>query len=160
MLAGYDDILDAITEGIREGHDNFKSEYSRLPDNCVSSPTDDRCTCVAKPLWWDKNGVPRFAAHHPKLCSNIYADEVARARDLWDELGGDVAEAGSEDLFLERLYKIDDHEVIGDDLWDYLETETAPMYNVLLYGILPALVVECKKAVAYRERREAAGAPS
>lgn len=27
--------------------------------------------------WWDENGVPRFAVHHPSLCPDIYATEVA-----------------------------------------------------------------------------------
>lgn len=29
-----------------------------------------------QPLWWDENGVPRFAEHHPHHCPDIYADEV------------------------------------------------------------------------------------
>lgn len=32
------------------------------------------------PLWWDQNGVPRFRAHHPRLSSNIYANEVVLLR--------------------------------------------------------------------------------
>lgn len=32
------------------------------------------------PLWWDENGVPRFAEHHPRHCPDIYADEVALLR--------------------------------------------------------------------------------
>lgn len=28
------------------------------------------------PLWWDENGTPRFAEHHPNMCPDIYADEV------------------------------------------------------------------------------------
>src|SRR5205085_9175 len=35
------------------------------------------CSCVAKPGWYDENGTPRFAEHHPKLCPDIYATEVA-----------------------------------------------------------------------------------
>lgn len=26
--------------------------------------------------WWDENGVPRFAPHHPNHCPDIYATEV------------------------------------------------------------------------------------
>lgn len=26
--------------------------------------------------WWDENGVPRFMPHHPRLCPDIYSDEV------------------------------------------------------------------------------------
>lgn len=33
-----------------------------------------------EPKWWDENGVPRFAEHHPKLCQDIYANEVALLR--------------------------------------------------------------------------------
>lgn len=29
-----------------------------------------------KAKWWDENGTPRFADHHPKFCADIYADEV------------------------------------------------------------------------------------
>jgi hypothetical protein len=29
------------------------------------------------PLWWDRNGTPRFAPFRPELCPNIYAKEVA-----------------------------------------------------------------------------------
>ena len=28
------------------------------------------------PLWYGTNGVPRFDRFNPKMCSNIYADEV------------------------------------------------------------------------------------
>ena len=28
------------------------------------------------PVWWDSNGVPRFAEFTPYLCPNIYADWV------------------------------------------------------------------------------------
>lgn len=29
------------------------------------------------PKWWDEHGVPRYQEHHPNLCPDIYADEVA-----------------------------------------------------------------------------------
>ncbi len=32
------------------------------------------------PLWWDGNGTPRFATHHPDRCPDIYAVEVALLR--------------------------------------------------------------------------------
>jgi hypothetical protein len=35
-----------------------------------------RCTYDRQPQWWDENGVPRFAPHHPTLCPCIYAIEV------------------------------------------------------------------------------------
>lgn len=28
------------------------------------------------PRWFDGNGVPRFCAHHPRYCADIYAHEV------------------------------------------------------------------------------------
>lgn len=31
---------------------------------------------ATKPKWWDENGTPRFAGHHPKLSPNIYVREV------------------------------------------------------------------------------------
>jgi hypothetical protein len=30
-----------------------------------------------EPLWWDDNGVPRFAVHHPRHAADIYAEEAA-----------------------------------------------------------------------------------
>jgi hypothetical protein len=29
------------------------------------------------PIWYDENGTPRFATHHPEMCPDIYASEVA-----------------------------------------------------------------------------------
>lgn len=37
-------------------------------------------TRVFVPQWWDENGVPRFATHHPYHCPDIYADEVVLVR--------------------------------------------------------------------------------
>jgi hypothetical protein len=34
----------------------------------------------AAPVWWDENGVPRFDPHHPDLCPDVYAREVALIR--------------------------------------------------------------------------------
>ena len=33
--------------------------------------------CGEVPCWFDENGVPRFCAHHPRHCADIYATEVA-----------------------------------------------------------------------------------
>lgn len=38
---------------------------------------DIRAITDKEPLWYDAHGVPRYAAHHPDLCPDIYADEVA-----------------------------------------------------------------------------------
>ena len=54
----------------------FNPDLVDKPDEF--SPDGKRCcTCVAKPLWWDQNGTPRFKPHHPDLCPDIYAIEVA-----------------------------------------------------------------------------------
>lgn len=37
---------------------------------------DIRSKIKEEPLWYDENGVPRYAKFHPKLSPNIYADEV------------------------------------------------------------------------------------
>lgn len=78
MKADYRDILNGITQLIRENHNAHASEYSTYPSDCVSRPYAETCDCQcrAKPLWWDENGVPRFSAHHPELAPNIYAYEV------------------------------------------------------------------------------------
>ena len=30
----------------------------------------------AAPLWWDRNGTPRYRKFHPDLCPSIYAEQV------------------------------------------------------------------------------------
>jgi len=37
---------------------------------------DIRKRIKEEPKWFDENGVPRYDEFHPKLCPNIYADEV------------------------------------------------------------------------------------
>jgi len=41
-----------------------------------NSYSDIRSLTKKEPLWWDENGVPRYAKHHPSLCPDIYADKV------------------------------------------------------------------------------------
>ena len=76
MLADYEDIIEQASEGIREFHREQHNEISR---ECESWYEGD-CHCVHQPLWWDENGVPRYKAHHPSLCPNIYATEVVLLR--------------------------------------------------------------------------------
>lgn len=81
MHQPYQDILDEITQWIRDAHSSYEDTRSSFPSDCASAGPDGRrtsefCTCVAKPLWWDANGVPRFAAHTPLLCPDIGATEV------------------------------------------------------------------------------------
>ena len=38
---------------------------------------DIHALTTAAPLWYDANGTPRYAPHHPELCPDIYADTVA-----------------------------------------------------------------------------------
>jgi hypothetical protein len=42
--------------------------------------SDIRDKIKETPLWYDQNGVPRYAPFHPKYCPNIYADKVALLR--------------------------------------------------------------------------------
>ena len=37
---------------------------------------DIRKRIKEEPKWFDSNGVPRYDKFHPKLCPNIYAEEV------------------------------------------------------------------------------------
>ena len=77
MHQPYKDILDEITSLISSIHNDWMGEYNSFPSDCASYPrADEHCSCVAKPLWWDENGVPRFALHHPHHCPDIYAEEV------------------------------------------------------------------------------------
>ena len=38
---------------------------------------DIRARVGTEPRWYTETGVPRYCAHHPKECPDIYADEVA-----------------------------------------------------------------------------------
>ena len=96
MLQSYDDILEATTRLLRQahyyhflwqeaGHEGAHPEcstfsYDLLHEINASSDNKRCCSCVATPAWWDENGTPRFAPHHPKLCPDIYATEVALLR--------------------------------------------------------------------------------
>ncbi len=94
MLQSYDDILNHISYRIRrehyfyylhqdEGHEgahpeckSFSYDVLGKPD-AISKDGERCCSCVAKPGWYDENGTPRFARHHPSLCPDIHATEVA-----------------------------------------------------------------------------------
>ncbi len=39
------------------------------------------------PIWYDQNGVPRYAKFHPNMCPNIYADKVVLAQIACQECG-------------------------------------------------------------------------
>lgn len=38
---------------------------------------DIRQAIIRPPQWFDENGTPRYLPHHPDLCPDIYADEIA-----------------------------------------------------------------------------------
>jgi hypothetical protein len=65
MLQSYDDLLDAIRclQGLEVA--DYKAR---------GIPKEQWITTEI--LWWDENGVPRLAPHHPELCPDIYATEV------------------------------------------------------------------------------------
>jgi len=68
----YQDILNLMTQNLRWQHDR------RFADPCPTiHEQTDSCSCVVQPRWWDENGTPRFAVHHPSLCADIGASEVA-----------------------------------------------------------------------------------
>lgn len=79
MHHDYRDIIDPMTELLRRSHANDKELGHGPSSDCPDEidPTTERCTCVATPLWHDEHGTPRFAPHHPELCADIYAREVA-----------------------------------------------------------------------------------
>ena len=39
------------------------------------------------PLWYDSNGVPRYAPFSPRLCPNIYANDVVLMRIICQDCG-------------------------------------------------------------------------
>lgn len=76
MHASYQDILGEMTRLLRHHH-SYQGDPATGATLAKRCPGAGTCTCVAKPLWWDENGVPRFEPHHPRLCPDIYADQVA-----------------------------------------------------------------------------------
>lgn len=62
-----------------------------------------------EPLWFDENGVPRFAEHHPHLCANIYATTVVLLEISCQACGTEIrvqmSEYEGELLLRRRLYK-------------------------------------------------------
>lgn len=79
MHARYEDILGEMTRALRNSHAETKDHGEGPAPECGNQIDEETglCTCVPVPLWWDENGVPRFGTHHPRLCPNIYAEEVA-----------------------------------------------------------------------------------
>ena len=81
MHHSYIDIIGPMTALLRRAHRAEKeAQDSDGPStDCLDEidPDSGLCRCVAQPLWWDSNGVPRFVDHHPDLCADIYADEIA-----------------------------------------------------------------------------------
>lgn len=80
MHADYQDILDHVSKWLRYEHEKHLVDFGQVYPGCVrvTIPGQDGefCGCTVDPLWWDENGVPRYFEHHPKLCPDIYADEV------------------------------------------------------------------------------------
>jgi hypothetical protein len=80
MHHSYIDIIGPMTALLRRAHLAEKeAQDSDGPSaDCLDEidPDSGLCSCVAKPLWWDSNGVPRFVDHHPDLCADIYANEI------------------------------------------------------------------------------------
>ena len=135
---------------------------------CLGQPTlthfistRDSANYLADKLWSDGYGGRVFDAHatcakfRKQICSmrlehhRGFTESIAR--DLYDELGGDLADAGSSDLFMERFYNIDGaSEWLSEHVWEELERSQSPMYRVLLESILPALIEACANRVANR----------
>ena len=82
MQHDYSDILDVMTALTRSYHAAAKELGEGPIPHCTDDidSTTGLCRCEAKPLWYDQSGTPRFKAHHPDLCADIYADEVALVR--------------------------------------------------------------------------------
>lgn len=76
MHHNYSDIFGPMNALLRECH---AEQSAGMASGCrlEIDPQTKRCTCEVTASWWDENGTPRFAAHDPKLCPDIYADEVA-----------------------------------------------------------------------------------
>lgn len=89
MLQSYDDILQTLTRLVRQAHyyhflwqdeggEGAHPECTTFSFGLLHEKSC--CACVATPTWLDENGTPRFSPHHPKLCPDIYATEVALLR--------------------------------------------------------------------------------
>ena len=71
----------------------------------------------------------------------------ATARTLFDELG-ELEGCTNGDLLIEKFFQIEGHAIVTEEPWEHLATVRSHKYEVLLFGILPALIAECTKRTA------------
>ncbi len=77
----------------------------------------------------------------------------ATAREIWHELHGELLDFPSQDLFLERISKIDGFtEHVTDDPWSFCEQVPTTADQVLRQSILPALIAACRETAVRREQ--------
>jgi len=65
------------------------------------------------------------------------------ARELFDALDGELRDTMDSNLFCERYFKIVESEWVTNEPWECLQHEPTTGFQVLLFGILPALVKAC-----------------
>jgi hypothetical protein len=65
------------------------------------------------------------------------------AREIWNDLL-ELKDCDSPELFVERFFNIDGHGWVSEAPWEHLVYTESYIYQVLLQGILPALVAVCR----------------
>lgn len=66
-----------------------------------------------------------------------------QAREIWNDLWG-LKDCDGPELFVERFFDIEGHGWVSDAPWEHLVWVETYAYQVLLKGILPALVAACR----------------
>lgn len=80
------------------------------------------------------------------------------ARFIYDALDGEIKDCRNGDHFIEKVFQIQGYAWITEEPWDHLATVRDHKYEVLLFGILPALIAECTKRTAPADVPVACGA--
>jgi hypothetical protein len=120
---------------LEDGRSHVEYYRDEEPEDRVDVGTDD-----------PKRYVMPVYKVRPRGC---YQDEEwpltkATARALFDELGElDGCENG--DRLIDRFFQIGGHAIVTEEPWEHIATVQAPAYAILLHGILPALVAECRR---------------
>ena len=73
------------------------------------------------------------------------------ARNIWDALGGEIQDCRNGDHFIEKMFQIQGYLWISEEPWEHLATVRDHKYEVLLFGILPALIAECTKRTEHTD---------
>lgn len=70
------------------------------------------------------------------------------ARDIWDRLSGELASTDNEHVFWERLWHVPGILWVSEEPWSYAVHRQSHAYEILVRGILPALVAAASARLA------------